>query len=136
VIGWESRLTLVLADYPRPPTIFARLGPEAVVAALPGGREIDYMYFSTTGWNRMLRGYSGFIPTDAAMEGAVATFPDPPALDLLRSRGATHVTYICAFERSATRCANNLAALSGRPGLELIAEEVWLGAPARLYRFQ
>ena len=135
--AWDSRLTLELADYyPSSPGFFARLGPDSVVAALPGGREIDYMYFSTRGWNRMLRGYSGFIPVDGAMEEAVTTFSEPASLDLLRSRGATHLTYVCAFERSEPRCRHNLAALAERPGLELVAEETWQGAPARLYRFR
>ncbi len=55
---------------------------------------------------------------------------------MLRSRGATHLTYICALERSDTRCIHVLAALAERPGLELMAEEVWQGAAARLYRFR
>jgi hypothetical protein len=134
--AWDTRMTLELVDsYGRGPAFFARLGPDAVVAALPGGREIDYMYFSTTGWNRMIRGYSGFIPIDDAMERAIATFSEPSSLDLLRSSGATHLTYLCAFERSEERCRYNMAALAGRPGLELVAEETWQGRPARLYRF-
>jgi hypothetical protein len=136
-IAWDSRLTLELTDYyPASPAFFARLGPDSVVAALPGGREIDYMYFSTRGWNRMLRGYSGFIPIDDAMEAAIATFSEPSSLELLRAYGATHLTYVCALERSVDRCSHNLTALAERPGLELIAEETWQGAPARLYRFR
>jgi hypothetical protein len=136
-IAWDARLTLELVDYYRAgPALFGRLGPDAVVAALPGGREIDYMYFSTAGWNRMLRGYSGFIPIDEAMERAVATFSEPSSLELLRAHGATHLTYVCAFERSVERCGHTMAALAERPGLELMAEETWQGAPARLYRFR
>jgi len=136
-IAWDSRLTLDLVDYdPAPPAFYATLGPKDVVAALPGGREIDYMYFSTRGWNRMLRGYSGFIPIDDAMEAAVAAFPGSSSVELLRSYGATHLTYICAFERSAPRCAHTLDVLGARSDLELVADDVWHGAAARLYRFK
>ena len=137
VIGWDSRLTLELVDYyPTTPSFFARLGPGSVVASLPAGREIDYMYFSTNGWNQMLSGYSGFMPRDEALDRALATFSEPSSLDLLRARGATHLTYVCAFERSAERCRHNLSALADGSGLELIAEEMWQGASARLYRFR
>ena len=137
MIGWDTRLTLELTDYySGAPAFFTRLGPDSVVAALPAGHEIDYVYFSTAGWNRMLRGYSGFIPIDDAVDGAIATFSEPASLDLLKSRGATHLTYVCAFERSAERCRHNVEALSERPALELIAEETWQGATARLYRFK
>ena len=136
-IAWDLRMTPELVNYyPGPPAFFARLGPDAVVVALPGGREIDYMYFSTVGWNQMLRGYSGFIPIDDAAEAAVPIFTEPASLDLLRSRGATHLTYLCAFERSAERCDYNMSALAGRPQVELMAEETWLGGLARLYRFR
>jgi hypothetical protein len=136
-VAWDSRMSLDLVDYySSPPAFFARIGPDSIVAALPGGREIDYMYFSTSAWNRMLRGYSGFIPIDEAMEAAIATFSEPSSLELLRSRGATHLTYVCAFERSVERCSHNMAALAERPGLELMAEETWQGGLARLYRIQ
>jgi hypothetical protein len=136
-IGVDSRLTLELRGYDTDiPAFYARLGPESIVASLPSGHEIDYMYFSTSGWNQMLKGYSGFIPLDDEAEGALARVPEPSSIDLLRSRGATHLTYVCAFERSEPRCEYNLAALAGSPRLELVAEEEWQGTPARVYRLK
>jgi hypothetical protein len=136
-IGVDLRLTLELRGYDTDiPAFYAQLGPASIVASLPSGHEIDYMYFSTSGWNQMLKGYSGFIPLDDELEGALTSVPEPSSIDFLRSRGATHLTYVCAFERSEPRCEYNLTALAGSPRLELVAEEEWHGTPARLYRLK
>ena len=118
------------------PSVYGRVTPEMVLAELPRTHMIDYMYFSTSHWAHLLGGYSGFMPIDDELETAWNGFPAPSALDVLRRRGATHLTYNCAFERTADRCANTLERLEENPALQLIASERWQGAEVRLYRFK
>jgi hypothetical protein len=94
------------------------------------------MYFSARHWGRLLSGYSGFIPIDPALAASLMAFPATESIEGLRARGATHLTYNCAFERSPERCRHNLAELAVRPDLELLATETWQGASAQLYRFR
>jgi len=122
--------------FPTAPSIYARVTPDMVLAEFPRTRIIDFMYFSTGHWAHLLRGYSGFMPIDNELEDAMDGFPSPASLAVLRRRGATHLTYNCAFERSQTRCAVNLEHLDDSPDLQLIASEKWQGADVRLYRFK
>ncbi len=107
-----------------------------VLAELPRGREIDYMFFSTRHWAHLLTGYSGFIPADPELDEALAAFPSADAVASLRRRGATHVTYNCYFERSETRCSTYMKELEENATLALIAEARWQGADVRLYEFR
>ena len=133
----DLRMKSDLIDYyPQIPTIYERVTSDAVLAELPTGREVDYMYFSTRHWGKLLGGYSGFIPRDDELTAAFMSFPAPQSIATLRARGATHLTYNCAFERSVERCRHNLAELAGNPHLEMMATEMWQGARAQLYRFK
>lgn len=122
--------------YDTNPSIYARVTSAMVLAELPRTHVIDYMYFSTSHWARLLGGYSGFMPIDDELERAWEGFPAPAALDVLRRRGATHLTYNCAFERSPQRCAATLEHLEENPRLELLASEKWQGGDVRLYGFK
>ena len=134
---FDLRLTSSLVDYyPSVPSVYERVGPDAVLAEFPLGHEIDGMFFSTRQWPNLLSGYSGFVPADAALSADLAAFPDPAALERLRIRGATHLVYNCEFERSPERCAFNASELATNPALELIAAERWMDATVRLYRFR
>jgi hypothetical protein len=131
----DLRMRSEMVDYyPAIPSFYDRLPPDAVLAELPVGHEVDYMYFSTRQWGALLSGYSGFIPRDEELAGYFASFPSRESIEGLRSRGATHLTYNCAFERSEQRCRANLEALAGNAGLELIAAETWQGRRAQVYR--
>ena len=58
------------------------------------------MYFSLWHWAQMINGYSGHSPPGQVdFEVALKGFPDANAVDLLRARGATHVTINCALYR-------------------------------------
>jgi hypothetical protein len=118
------------------PSIYNRVTPDMVLAELPRDHEIDYMYFSTRHWAHLLGGYSGFVPSDAALEAGVAAFPAAAGVDALRKRGATHLTYNCALETNRTRCVTTLALLAENPTLELVAAERWEQSEVRLYRFK
>jgi len=126
----------LIGYYPTIPSIYDHVTPTMVLAEFPTGREIDYMYFSTKHWGNLLSGYSGFILIDDALSADSRLFPAPESIDGLRARGATHLTYNCAFERSVERCRHNLAELAANPQLELMATETWQGASAQLYRFR
>jgi hypothetical protein len=122
--------------YPRIPSIYERVPSDAILAEFPVGREIDYMYFSTSHWGRLLSGYSGFIPADADLAADVESFPAVDSLAGLRRRGATNLTYNCAFERSPERCRYNTEELAASGQLELVATETWQGASVQLCRFK
>jgi hypothetical protein len=133
----DLRVKSELVDYySRIPSLYEHITPDAVLAELPTGHEIDYMYFSTRHWAHLLSGYSGFIPADAGLAADLSLFPAPQSIDGLRGRGATHVTYNCAFERSVERCRHNQAELARNPHLEMLATEIWQGGSVQLYRLK
>ena len=137
LVLFDLRLDPRLRQYPATiPSIYDRLTPDMVVANLPRNHDVDYMYFSTRGWPRLLEGYSGFIPANPPLEAAVRTFPSPEAIAGIRALGATHVTYNCRFEDPHRSCQAVMEALDDNPMLELVAGERWEGAPVRLYRFR
>ncbi len=133
----DLRVKTELVDYyANIPSLYEHITPDAVLAELPTGHEIDYMYFSTQHWAHLLSGYSGFIPADAGLSEDLSLFPAPQAIEGLRARGATHLTYNCAFERSVERCRHNQAELAGNPHVEIMATEIWLGGSVQLYRLR
>jgi hypothetical protein len=133
----DLRLTTSLVNYwPTVPSIYQRVTPDMVLAELPASQDIHYMYFSTDHRARLIGGYSGFIPKDPTFGDALMAFPAPAAIEAFQQRGATHLSYNCAFERSLTRCEYNLAQLGANPRLELVASERWLNADVRLYRIR
>ena len=107
-----------------------------VLVEMPADRPIDYMYFSTSHWARMLGGYSGFMKYSEALLQGYQAWPTANAIALFRSAGATHLTYNCAFETSPTRCAVTLEHLDGNPALQLVASGLWQGKETRLYRLK
>ena len=107
-----------------------------ILAELPRLHDVDYMYFSTRHWARLLGGYSGFIPGNPELEAAHRAFPSPESIDALRRLGATHVTYNCRFEAPNRSCAAVLEQLDSNHTLELVAGGRWETGPVRLYRFR
>jgi hypothetical protein len=131
----DLRLTTSLVDYwPAVPEIYEGVTPRMVLAEFPAGREVDYMYFSTTHWAHLLGGYSGYIPSDPELERGRQLFPSREAIASLRGRGATHLTYNCAFERSKERCAYTLRELDRIRTVSLVTAGRWNEAEVRLYR--
>jgi hypothetical protein len=118
------------------PSIYSRVTPDMVLAELPVEHQVDYMYFSTRHWARLLGGYSGYPGySDTLMDGWKA-FPSPASIDHFRRLGATHLTYNCALEERQNRCGPTFEELDGNPALELIASERWERADVRLYRIK
>jgi hypothetical protein len=135
VVLLDLRMTTTLVDYwPTVPEIYDGLSGEAVLAEFPAGHEVDYMYFSTTHWAQLLGGYSGYIPSDPDLEASRRLFPSREAIASLRARGATHLTYNCAFERSKERCGYTLEQLERIPTVSLVRAGRWSEAEVRLYR--
>jgi hypothetical protein len=131
----DLRLTTSLVDYwPAVPEIYKGVSPRMVLAEFPAGREVDYMYFSTTHWAHLLGGYSGYIPSDPELDRSRRLFPSREAIASLRAHGATHLTYTCAFERSTERCGYTLTELDRMATVSLVTAARWNGAEVRLYR--
>jgi hypothetical protein len=80
----------------------------------------------------MINGYSGFTPAnyEPLMEG-LRDFPAPATIDLLRSRGVTHVTVNCALY--GTGCAPILATIDASGSFRLVTGGQWEAQPVRLY---
>jgi hypothetical protein len=118
------------------PSIYNRVTPDMVLVELPVEPQIDYMYFSTRHWARLLGGYSGYTGySNALLEGWTA-FPSAAAIEKFRGAGATHLTYNCALEKRRNRCEPTLNQLDAIPALALVASERWEGAEVRLYRIK
>ena len=133
----DLRLSAPLVAYwPEAPAVYAEVSDDMVLAEFPRGPEIDYMYFSTRHWARLVGGYSGFMPADPELDVAFSTFPATSAVDALRARGVTHLTYNCFFERSPQRCQAHMLTLDANPGLMLVSRATWQTAEVRLYRLR
>jgi hypothetical protein len=131
----DLRMTTTLVDYWHTvPEIYEGVSPQMVLAEFPAGRDVDYMYFSTAHWAHLLGGYSGYIPSDPELETSRQLFPSREAVASLRARGATHLTYNCAFERSHERCGYTLEQLERIATISLVTAGRWNGAEVRLYR--
>jgi hypothetical protein len=137
LVLFDLRLSTFLMKYwATAPGVYARVTPEMVLVEMPATHQQDYMYFSTQHWARLLGGYSGFTPHDPDLERSFDEFPSNDALALFRRRGATNLTYNCAFERSQARCDRNLQILDANPSVTLVVREQWNGADVSLYEFR
>ena len=80
--GWFGLTQVVLAEFPmrRPPALYLA--------------DIPYMYFSLWHWATTGQRLQWALarPISTISEGACRPFPEPTTLDLLRARGATHVS--------------------------------------------
>jgi hypothetical protein len=124
-----------------PPPIYGLVAGsrDIVLAEFPFGGNptrftpnVPYMYFSLWHWASIINGYSGhYPPGQVEFEVAIGRFPDAAAVDLLRARGATHVTINCALYRGG--CEDLVAAVDALPAFRVVASGKWHGAPVRLY---
>ena len=111
---------VVLAEFP------VRLNISHVTNGVP------FMYFSVWHWRSMINGYSGFTPsTYEPMMDVLKDFPAPAAIELLRSRGVTHVTVNCALY--VTGCEPVIAGVDASAAFRLVSRGEWQGQPAMLY---
>lgn len=118
------------------PSIYSRVTPDMVLVELPAEPQIEYMYFSTSHWARLLGGYSGYPGYSPLLVDGWKAFPSAASIDQFRRAGATHLTYNCALEKKPSRCAGVFAFLDASSALELVASERWERADVRLYRFR
>ena len=127
-----------------PPPIYGLVAGnrDVVLAEFPFGGNptrftpnVPFMYFSLWHWAQMLNGYSGHSPPGQAdFEVALRSFPDENAVDLLRARGATHVTVNCALYRGG--CDELLTIVDASPAFRVVSSGKWQGAPVRLYELK
>jgi hypothetical protein len=141
-VGLDLRPLLRLEPvWPEPPAIYGAVAgnPSVVLAEFPiGGNprgftpNVPFMYFSLWHWAEMVNGYSGhYPPGQVEFEEALRPFPDPPTLELLRSRGVTHVTVNCALYRGG--CDELLGRIDKLPDFRLVSSVKWEAQPVRLY---
>jgi hypothetical protein len=128
-----------------PPAIYERLKdqPPSVLAEFPTpattgmvGSDTRYLYFSTFHWQKLLNGYSGFMPPSYfEFLERTGDFPSPASLSYLRERGVQYITWHGAFTTPG-RYERTSALLDARPDLELVATAPWGRSESRLYRFK
>jgi hypothetical protein len=136
----DLRMDLPLQGYIRViPAIYQHVDHRMVLEELPGGHNLDYMYFSTRHWAKLLTGYSGFGTNLSELEAAEAAFPAPEAIATFHRLGATHLTYNCGFDKANGKtdgdCDRVFDTLRRNPSLRVIASEPWRGSMIRLYRY-
>ena len=96
--------------------------------------DAPYMYFSIWHGAQLVNGYSGHLPPDYLYFLTVMdAFPGPSAIELLRERGATHVTVNCYFYRG---CGRLIERVEGTPDLRLTASTIWEGRVVQLYELK
>jgi hypothetical protein len=137
----DLRIDPYLQPYPRGvPPIYRHVKKRMVLAEMPAGHTLDYMYYSTRHWARLLDGYSGFGPDLGVLTEAERAFPAPEAVASFRELGATDLTFNCAFEKLNrpvdADCQHVFDALDKNPSLGLVARESWRGSEVRLYRYR
>lgn len=137
VVLFDLRMDPGLTKYRQGiPPIYAAVTPEMVLVELPVDPQIDYMYFSTHHWARLVGGYSGFPRYSTSLMDGWKAWPSPASIDFFKRAGATHLTYNCALEERPWRCATALDMLDAQPGLERLASGLWQGKETRLYRLR
>ena len=143
-IGVDLRPALRLETvWPSPPRMYRSIKPTDVLAEFPMGSltentglvmDTPYMYFSIWHGAQLINGYSGHLPPDRFdFLRDMLAFPDPSTLQILRDRGATHVTINCVFYRG---CRELLERVRRTPDLRLISSEIWQARPVELYELR
>ena len=137
----DLRMDPFLQPYPRGvPPIYRHVRPRMVLAEMPAGHPVEYMYFSTRHWAKLLTGYSGFGPDLTVLNEAEQAFPSNEAIATFHQLGATHLTYNCAFDKANGHpdadCDLVFAALAMNKSLALVASEQWRGSEVRLYAYR
>ena len=127
-----------------PPPVYGAVAgsTDVVLAEFPFGGNptrftpnVPFMYFSLWHWAPVVNGYSGhYPPGQVDFEVGLRGFPDASAVDLLRARGATHVTINCALYRGG--CEELVAAVDGLPDFRVVTSGKWQGASVRLYELR
>ena len=126
------------ADMDPPVYRFIRQLPDGVVLELPlptrsgdAGLDVDYMYWSTRHWRKLLNGYSGYYPRSyGATLARLHSLPDTSSVALLHERHVryilVHLTYMKLSDRAAL-----LAKLQAHPELRPLGSYLdWIGPTA------
>jgi hypothetical protein len=126
-----------------PPPIYKAIsGPKFVLAEFPMGMnpsarwtDTPHMYFSLWHWAQLLNGYSGHAPeTNFDQQTAMRAFPADSTIDILRAKGTTHVSIICALYNGG--CEQLVEKVDTLPMFRIVATGRWQGLPVRLYELR
>jgi hypothetical protein len=127
----RAPMTFVTADAVPPIYAALRSEPAAIIDALPFpeparvAANAAAVYASTAHWRPLLNGYSGYTPRSYVEHYlAFKDFPDPSAIDAMRSAGVTHLVV------DILKVPDAVAALQQVDGVQLIGSD----ARRRIYR--
>jgi hypothetical protein len=118
--------------------LLRQLPAEGAVLELPlpsrsgvAGLDVDYAYWSTRHWRKLVNGYSGYYPPSYETTLArLRSLPDADSLALLRERGVRYVVVHLAYFKS-TEGTELLTRLLARPDLRSLGTyRDWLDATA------
>ncbi len=141
-IGIDLRPILRLEPvWLEPPPIYGALSgnPSAVLVEFPlGGNprgftaNVPFMYFSLWHWTNLINGYSGhYPPGQVDFEVAMQPFPDAATIEMLRARGATHVSVNCALYGGG--CDALLEKLDASPDFRPVSTGRWQSRVVKLF---
>jgi len=110
LVGVESLGTTPVLPAPTAPAALRAAAGPVLVLPSDSVSDLRAMFFSTEGQYRLVNGYSGFTPTSLTnLRSAVAPFPDPASVQLLRQLGVRRVVLLPAaavgtsWEQAAAR---------------------------------
>jgi hypothetical protein len=102
-------------------------GPTATIFEFPTSLFDNpaYLYYSTSHWQHLVNGYSGFFPPSYwRLVEAVANFPDQRSMTEIRRHGTNYVV-VHGERLRGNRYETLIAALDNRTDLKLIARRPW-----------
>lgn len=115
LVGAESLGTTPVLPAPAAPAALRDTTGPVLVLPSDATSDLQAMFFSTEGLYPLVNGYSGFTPASLeALRAAVAPFPDPTSVQLLRQRGVRQVVLLPAraagssWEQAAARPVDGL----------------------------
>ena len=115
LVGAESLGTTPVLPAPAAPAALRNVTGPVLVLPSDATSDLQAMFFSTEGLYPLVNGYSGFTPASLdALRAAVAPFPDPTSVQLLRQRGVRQVVLLPAraagssWEQAAARPVDGL----------------------------
>jgi len=115
LVGAESLGTTPVLPAPAAPAALRDATGPVLVLPSDATSDLQAMFFSTEGLYPLVNGYSGFTPASLdALRAAVAPFPDPTSVQLLRQLGVRQVVLLPAlatgtrWEQAAGRSVDGL----------------------------
>jgi hypothetical protein len=125
----------------KPPSVYDRIEPSAVIAEFPtasdetiGWFDTRYLYFSTFHWRRLVNGNSGFFPpSNFTFMREMRSFPSVESLAYLESKQVDYVIVHGAFMEPNVYSAVT-ATLDSSSTVSVVQRFKWEGREGSVYR--